>query len=249
MEQAEALAALKLDARPGWPVMVPFTIPGEVVEVEVHANMDTYTKAKVCSNQGHGGSATTAPATAAAGGDAGSAAVLRPPSTSSKRSNENTASLHRVVPKCPVFGECSGCQYQHVSLEMQRDWKMMHVVEALEDCFELDRAVVAKTVLGADQAYNYRSKLTPHYKPPRLPCTSGGTPGDCDDEGTGVAWFPIGFNHQYYGRSAIVDVTHCPIATVGINAALGGLRAQTRTSVARRQQAFLDFRCVALQPP
>ena len=33
------------------------------------------------------------------------------------------ASPERVVPRCPLFGECGGCQYQHLDYASQLAWK------------------------------------------------------------------------------------------------------------------------------
>jgi 23S rRNA (uracil1939-C5)-methyltransferase len=41
------------------------------------------------------------------------------------------ASPTRVVPPCPFFGRCGGCQWQHVSLQAQRDAKREIVERAL----------------------------------------------------------------------------------------------------------------------
>ena len=144
-EAADALAALRLDSRSGWPVLVPFTIPGEVVEVEVHGNMDTYTKAKLLR-------IVSAPSS--------SSSSLAPPSTMS------VSVPQRVEPRCKAFGECSGCQYQHIELSVQREWKMTHVVEAMEDCFELDRQVVAgvRAVLFLFKKKSSRGSCCPHLK-------------------------------------------------------------------------------------
>ena len=33
----------------------------------------------------------------------------------------------RLDPKCPLFGKCGGCQYQHLSYEKQLKWKTLQV--------------------------------------------------------------------------------------------------------------------------
>jgi 23S rRNA (uracil1939-C5)-methyltransferase len=39
---------------------------------------------------------------------------------------------NRVVPRCPHFGECGGCSYQHANYEMQLEWKKSILRETLE---------------------------------------------------------------------------------------------------------------------
>jgi 23S rRNA (uracil1939-C5)-methyltransferase/tRNA (uracil-5-)-methyltransferase len=43
-----------------------------------------------------------------------------------------TPSTERVQPRCPLFGTCGGCQYQHYSYPAQLEWKRRHVAELLE---------------------------------------------------------------------------------------------------------------------
>ncbi|CAK9049318.1 unnamed protein product [Durusdinium trenchii] len=42
------------------------------------------------------------------------------------------ASPERVEPRCSIFAQCSGCQYQHLSYEAQLFWKREHVQQALQ---------------------------------------------------------------------------------------------------------------------
>ena len=38
-------------------------------------------------------------------------------------------SEERVTPPCPIYGQCGGCQLQHLSYEAQLSWKRQMVVE------------------------------------------------------------------------------------------------------------------------
>jgi tRNA/tmRNA/rRNA uracil-C5-methylase (TrmA/RlmC/RlmD family) len=121
----------------------------------------------------------------------------------------------RVEPRCPLFGRCGGCQYQHFDYAAQLVWKQRQVAELLEHMAGL-RHVVAP-VIGSPRPYGYRSKLTPHFNLPRDPAAAAGA--------------PVGFLRQGT-RHDLVDVPACPIATDAINAVLPPLRAEVRGKLA-----------------
>lgn len=106
-------------------------------------------------------------------------------------------SPHRVEPRCSLFGLCGGCQYQHLVYLEQLVWKRQQVEELLEHMADITFPVAP--VIGSPKEFNYRSKITPHFNPPR-------------QDGT----MPIGFL-QLGTRSNIVDVLRCDIATEAIN--------------------------------
>jgi tRNA/tmRNA/rRNA uracil-C5-methylase (TrmA/RlmC/RlmD family) len=118
----------------------------------------------------------------------------------------------RIEPPCPLFGRCGGCQYQHLTYEGQLAWKRRHVAELLVRLAGVDFPV--EPVLGSPRAFGYRSKLTPHFPGPRA-----------------GAELPIGFLRQGT-RFELIDVPLCPIATEGINGALGPVRARIRAEAA-----------------
>lgn len=128
------------------------------------------------------------------------------------------ASADRVEPFCRLFGECGGCQYQHLRYSAELEWKRQQVAESLLRiggiCWEVP------TPVGSPREQYYRSKLTPHY-PKRTPEN-----------------FPIGFHHVGT-RSRMVDVPHCPIATEAINEALPEARRMVRQSRGKKGGTLL----------
>ena len=99
----EALASLNGDSIP-----VPFTIPGETVEVEVtEGNKDPKSVALT--------------------------RVIHP-------------SPHRVKPPCPYFGECGGCQWQHVAYSRQLEIKRDILKRHLEDTGGITEPYVTDTI-------------------------------------------------------------------------------------------------------
>ena len=113
-------------------------------------------------------------------------------------------SPHRVTPECSLFGECGGCQYQHLDYKSQLDWKRTQV----EDSFARIAGVSFRVndTIASEKKYKYRSKLTPHYEKPHPSHP-----------------FKIGFLKQGTRRS-LIDVEHCPIATKSINQAMPTVR-------------------------
>jgi 23S rRNA (uracil1939-C5)-methyltransferase/tRNA (uracil-5-)-methyltransferase len=82
-----------------------------------------------------------------------------------------TPSPDRVTPRCPLFGRCGGCQYQHLSYATQLEWKRRQVAELLQHMAGIDFPVAP--VIASPREYNYRSKITPHFNPPRRGDTRG----------------------------------------------------------------------------
>ena len=114
----------------------------------------------------------------------------------------------RVAAPCPLFGECGGCQYQHLSYERQLDWKTRQVGELMKHMASIEFPV--NRCLSTKQTWHYRSKITPHFDKPR-----DGVIGE------------IGFL-AFGRRSRLVDVPQCAIAMDAINEALPGIRADIR---------------------
>jgi tRNA/tmRNA/rRNA uracil-C5-methylase (TrmA/RlmC/RlmD family) len=119
----------------------------------------------------------------------------------------------RVVPRCPIFGQCGGCQYQNLSYAAQLRWKRQQVEELLQHMAKVEHEVLPVT--GSPKENGYRSKITPHFEAPR----DGGPVQE------------IGFL-KAGRRYDLLDVPRCDIATDAINAALPGIRENVRKNSA-----------------
>ena len=117
------------------------------------------------------------------------------------------ASPERVTPKCPLAGTCGGCQYQHMSIKAQREWKTKHVEEVLlqQDIQGYNTPELLKVLptSGTDEVYGYRSKITPHYQAP------------IEHPDGSFEMQAIGF--QRSSNRNLVDVPECYIAMPAIN--------------------------------
>jgi tRNA/tmRNA/rRNA uracil-C5-methylase (TrmA/RlmC/RlmD family) len=125
----------------------------------------------------------------------------------------------RVTPRCALFGQCGGCQYQNLSNEAQLLWKQRQVAELLRHMARVEFPVAP--VIASPVAYGYRSKITPHFEP--------------DGQG---AIAEIGFLKNGRRRE-IIDVPNCAIATDAINAALPRERAAIRQRTWKRGATLL----------
>jgi len=98
-------------------------------------------------------------------------------------------SAARVQPRCELFGECGGCQYQNMAYAEQLVWKRKQVAEVYERLGGL--TVEVEPTHPSPKQYGYRSKITPHFMTPRR------------------ADFPIGFLAAGTSRR-VVDVPSAP---------------------------------------
>ena len=142
-----------------------------------------------------------------------------------------TPSPHRIDPRCPLFGRCGGCQYQHLTYPEQLKWKRQQVEELLKYMAGIEFAVAP--VIASPREFGYRSKITPHFK---AWSQNGGPVARRAADGTETVppaepLAPIGFLKQGT-RFDILDVPACPIATPEINAKLPEVREKTRRRIA-----------------
>ncbi len=68
-----------------------------------------------------------------------------------------TESPERVSPSCPYFGECGGCQWQHLSYPAQVRWKTEMVRRQLQRIGHLADAPV-RPMIGAACPWSYRNQ-------------------------------------------------------------------------------------------
>jgi 23S rRNA (uracil1939-C5)-methyltransferase/tRNA (uracil-5-)-methyltransferase len=115
-------------------------------------------------------------------------------------------------PACVLYGQCGGCQLQHLPYEEQLDWKTAEVRRLFAAVPGASDRIAA--CIGSPASYGYRSKITPHFPRPR----AGRVP-------------PIGFLRAGSRRDT-VDVASCALATPAINARLTAVRAEVAAQVA-----------------
>lgn len=104
----------------------------------------------------------------------------------------------RVDPVCPYFTKCDGCAYQHLNIDFQRQIKEKQVKGSLQKIANLQTSnLTFNQIVFTDNAYNYRSKLTPHL-------VQGGNDG-----------VVMGFLNT--ANNEVVDIDECSIASKPIN--------------------------------
>jgi tRNA/tmRNA/rRNA uracil-C5-methylase (TrmA/RlmC/RlmD family) len=68
------------------------------------------------------------------------------------------ASPERVAPLCPYFGECGGCQYQHLAYPAQLRLKHKQIGDLFERVGQFDPGLIAP-VVPCPQPYGYRNRI------------------------------------------------------------------------------------------
>jgi 23S rRNA (uracil1939-C5)-methyltransferase len=124
------------------------------------------------------------------------------------------ASPERRVPACRYFGECGGCQLQHITYEAQLEAKAMFVRDALSRVGQIDWPHEIKVRHASEFGYRERTQVKLG-KP-----TAGG-----DQERL------IGFNRA--GSHSICDVSDCLILVPELNSALQSVRSSLSGANAR----------------
>ncbi len=106
-----------------------------------------------------------------------------------------TRSPERIEPPCPVFTECGGCQWQHISYDRQLSWKESLFREAISRAVAVDESLF-KPIVPSLEPWHYRCRA-------QLKCrqTENG--------------FVSGFYRS--GSHYVVDIESCPLLAPQLN--------------------------------
>jgi 23S rRNA (uracil1939-C5)-methyltransferase len=73
-------------------------------------------------------------------------------------------SPQRIIPRCPHYGMCGGCHYQHIPYELQTGYKKEIFVEQLLRIGGIENPFISQ-VVKSNEAWNYRNTLQFHLSP------------------------------------------------------------------------------------
>ena len=82
--------------------------------------------------------------------------VFHAKETGAKLVSLDKASGDRVVPECPVYESCGGCQVMHMEYRAQLAWKQKRIEELFPE--EAGKGII-EPILGMEQPWNYRHKI------------------------------------------------------------------------------------------
>ncbi len=68
-----------------------------------------------------------------------------------------TPSPARVQPRCPLFGQCGGCRWQHIDYQAQIEMKRKIVADQLKRIGGFGDDIEINPTLGAENPWNYRN--------------------------------------------------------------------------------------------
>jgi 23S rRNA (uracil1939-C5)-methyltransferase len=108
-------------------------------------------------------------------------------------------SVHRVVPECPYFGRCGGCQYQHIDYEEQLRYKADVLRETLRRTAKLE--LQQEIEIHPSPPWNYRNRTRVHLRH--------------------QAEFALGYFR--YNSHEVLPVASCPISSPLINEAIAAV--------------------------
>jgi tRNA/tmRNA/rRNA uracil-C5-methylase (TrmA/RlmC/RlmD family) len=116
-----------------------------------------------------------------------------------------TPAPQRVTPRCPYFGECGGCQYQHIDYAAQLEIKRKQVADLFQRVGKFDPSIVRPAV-GCPRPYHYRNRIMirSQWNKPEQKLNIGYLRWDC---------------------GLVVDINQCPIAEEGLNEEILRVRA------------------------
>lgn len=108
----------------------------------------------------------------------------------------------RVDPQCQHFFYCGGCQFQHLEYSKQLEYQIKEIRQQLQHLANVSKDITILTPIPSPKIWNYRSKITPHYRKPQ--------------NGKIAA---LGFLH-HSNKNQLIHIKQCAIAMPQLNESL-----------------------------
>ncbi|MFK7857758.1 MAG: class I SAM-dependent RNA methyltransferase [Granulosicoccus sp.] len=103
-------------------------------------------------------------------------------------------SPERQTPPCAYFGQCGGCDWQHLPYELQLDAKVQHLTDALMRIGKIEKPVI-NPIIPSNNEFHYRNRIQGEIRKGK-------------------------FHYRQRGSNELVSVERCVIAEEAINAHL-----------------------------
>lgn len=127
------------------------------------------------------------------------------------------ASGERSEPFCQYYGECGGCQLQHLNIDSQREWKAQNFFNQLQKAVNCETCEFTAPLTSEDKGYRRRARLALEV-----------------DKKSKQARF--GFRKR--NSNELIDIDSCPLLTDGLNQALQQARPQFLAQASRSTKEF-----------
>ena len=111
----------------------------------------------------------------------------------------------RVVPRCRYFGQCGGCQYQHIDYAAQLRLKHKQIADLFQRIGGLDETLI-EPVIPCRQPYGYRNRIMVRSQWDKI-----------------KKGLNIGFIR--YDNRLVVDIEECKVAEPALNEQIKRVRA------------------------
>ncbi len=111
----------------------------------------------------------------------------------------------RVVPRCRYFGQCGGCQYQHIDYAAQLRLKHKQIADLFQRIGGLDETLI-EPVVPCRQPYGYRNRIMVRSQWDKI-----------------KKGLNIGFIR--YDNRLVVDIEECKVAEPALNEQIKRVRA------------------------
>ncbi len=118
----------------------------------------------------------------------------------------DTPSAQRLTPECEFYGQCGGCDLQHMSLEGQREHKQRALAELMGKTVKVENSIdIAPALMGNPWGYRRRARLATYF----------------DKQSKALS---LGFRAA--NSNKVVNISHCKVLSPALSALIAPLSAQ-----------------------